>query len=52
MPKVRKAMLSFLYATRNLILFYISVKCHQNILKDIRVTERTRNQFKKQNKGR
>ena len=31
MPKVRKAELSFLYATRRLILFYISTKYHQNI---------------------
>ena len=40
MPKVRKTKLSFLYATRHLILFYISNKYHQNILKDVRVTER------------
>ena len=31
MPKVRKAELSFLYATRRLILFSISIKYHQNI---------------------
>ena len=31
MPKVRKAELSFLYATRRLVLFYISTKYHKNI---------------------
>ena len=41
-PKVRKAELSFLYATRRLVLFYISTKYHQNIPRDIQVTERTR----------
>ena len=30
MPKVRKAELSFLYTTHNLVLFYISAKYHQN----------------------
>ena len=29
MPKVRKAELSFLYATRRLVLFYISNKYHK-----------------------
>ena len=52
MPKVRKAELSFLYATRRLILFYITAKYHQNIPKGIPVIEQTRNQFKNQNKGR
>ena len=51
MPKVRKAELSFLYATRHLVLFYISTKYHQNIPKGIRVTELTRNQFKNKTKG-
>ena len=41
-PKVRKPELSILYATRHLILIYISTKYHQNIPKGIRVTERTR----------
>ena len=36
MPKVKKAELSFLHATHRLILFYISTKYHQNILKGIR----------------
>ena len=45
MPKVRKAELSFLYATRRLIQVYISTTYHQNIPKGIRVTEQTRNQF-------
>ena len=45
MPKVRKAELSFLYATHLLVLFYISAKYYRNILKGIRVTERTRNLF-------
>ena len=40
-PKVRKPELSFLYATCHLVLFYISTKYHQNILKGICVTERT-----------
>ena len=34
-PKVRKAELSFLYATRLLVLFYISTKYHKNIPKDL-----------------
>ena len=51
MPNVRKAELLFLYATRRLILFYISTKYHQNIPKCIRVTERTRNPFKNKTKG-
>ena len=29
-PKVRKSELSFLYATRYLVLFYISTKYHKN----------------------
>ena len=41
-PKVRKAELSSLYATHCLVLFYISTKYHQNILKGIQVTEQTR----------
>ena len=41
--KVRKAELSFLYATRPLVLFYISAKYHQNIPKNIPVTEQRRN---------
>ena len=45
MPKVRKAELSFLYATRSLVLFYSSAKYHQNIPKGILVTERTQNLF-------
>ena len=45
MPKVRKAELSFLYATCCLILFYISTKYHRNIQKGILVTERTQNLF-------
>ena len=45
MPKERKADLSFLYVTCHLVLFYISTKYHQNILKGIRVTERTKNLF-------
>ena len=40
-PKVRKAELSFLHATCCLVLFYISTKYHQNILKGIQVTEQT-----------
>ena len=45
MPKVRKAELSFLYATCRLVLFYISAKYHQNIPKGIQITERTQNLF-------
>ena len=45
MPKVRKAELSFLCATRCLVLFYISAMDHQNIPKGIPVTEQTRNPF-------
>ena len=41
----RKAELSFLCATRHLILFYISTKYHRNIPKGIQVTELTRNQW-------
>ena len=44
-PKVRKAEFSFLYATRHLVLFYISAKYHHNIPKGILVTEQTRNLF-------
>ena len=52
MPKVRKAELSFFYATRHLILFYISTKYHQNISPEgIWVTEQTRNQCQKNTKG-
>ena len=43
-PKVRKPMLSFLYETRRLVLFYIFTKYHKNILKVIWLTERTENQ--------
>ena len=35
--------LSFLLATRRLVLLYISIKYHQNIMKGIQVTELTRN---------
>ena len=53
LPKVKKkAELLFFYATRHLILFFISTKYHQNILKGSRVTQLTLNQFQKQNKGR
>ena len=55
MPKVRKAELSFLYATCRLVLFYISTKYHKNIPKGLWLTERTRNQWiitVKYNKGR
>ena len=45
MTKVRKPELSFLYATPYLIVFYISTKYHQNILKGIPVTEQTRNLY-------
>ena len=45
MPKVRKAELSFLYATCRLVLFYIFAKYHRNIPKGIPVTERTGNLF-------
>ena len=41
-PKVRKPELSLLYATRHLILTYISTKYYQNIPKRIQVTEWTR----------
>ena len=41
-PKGKKARLSILYATRHLVLFYISIKYHQNIPKGIQVSERTR----------
>ena len=44
-PKVSKAELSFLYATRRLVLFCISTKDHQHILKGILVTTRTQNLF-------
>ena len=40
--------LSFLLATHCLILFYISTNYHQNIVKVIQVTERTRNQIQTQ----
>ena len=43
--KERKAELSFLYATRCLVLFYISAKYHRTIPKGIPVTEQTRNLF-------
>ena len=44
-PKVGKPELSFLYMTRRLVLFYISTKYHQNILKSIQVTEQTPNLY-------
>ena len=34
-PKARKLELSFLYATRHLVLFYISTKYHKNIPKGL-----------------
>ena len=45
MPQARKAEVSFLYSMRCLVLFYISIKYNQNILKRIPVTEPTRNLF-------
>ena len=42
--KSKKGM-SFLYATRRFVIFYISTKYHQNIPKSIQITERTRNPF-------
>ena len=39
--KVCKLELSFLYATHLHNLIYITVKCHYNIPKGIKVTERT-----------
>ena len=45
MLKVRKAESSFLYATRRLVLFYISAKYHRNIPKGNHVTELTQNLF-------
>ena len=47
-PKLRKPELSLLYATRHLVLFYISTTCHQNMPKGIPVTEQTRNQIQTQ----
>ena len=47
-PKVRKPELSFLYAKRHLVLFYISNKYYQNIPKGIRVSGQTRNQIQTQ----
>ena len=43
--KVRKAELSFFKGTRRRVLFYSSIRYHQNILKGIQVTEQTRNLF-------
>ena len=34
-PKVRKPELSFLYATRPLVMFYMSIKYHKNISKGL-----------------
>ena len=54
-PKVRKPELSFLYATRHLVLFYISTKYHKNIPKCLWLTEGTQYQWiitVKYNKGR
>ena len=42
MAEVRKAELSFLYTAHHLVLFYISIRYHQNILKGIRVIVQTR----------
>ena len=39
--KVIKRELSFLYATHCHVLFYITMKFHQNILNGIQVIERT-----------
>ena len=44
--------LSFLYATRHLVLFYICTKYHQNIPKGIRVTEQRQEIKFKHKKGR
>ena len=41
-PKVRQPELSILYVTYHLVLIYISTKYHQNIPKDIQVTEPTK----------
>ena len=49
---VRKAELSFLYATSRLVLFYISAKYHRNIPKGIPVTEQTRNLFQTKQRER
>ena len=51
MPKVRKTELSFLYATRCLVLFYIFAKYHGNNPKGIRVTELDRKSFSNKTKG-
>ena len=47
-PTPTQTELSLLYATHHLVLFYISTKYHQNIPKDIPVTERSRNQIQTQ----
>ena len=44
--KARVVILVFL--THGLILFYVSTKYHQNIVKGILVTERTRNEIQTQ----
>ena len=44
-PKISKAELSFLYATRRLVLFYISLMYHRNISKGIPITEQKINLF-------
>ena len=43
-PKLRKEV-SFLYATRRLVLYYMSTKYHKNIPKSLWLTERTRSQW-------
>ena len=49
MPKVRKTESSFFYMTRHLILFFISIKYHQNIPKVVEL--QSGHEFKNKTKG-
>ena len=51
MPKVRKAELTFLYATHSLILFHISTKYHQNIPRLFGLQSGQEINFKNKTKG-
>ena len=51
MPKVRKAELTFLYATHPLILFYISTKYNQNIQRVLELQSGHEINFKTKQRG-
>ena len=49
--KLYKTRVTFLFSARHLIMLYISLKFHENILKGFQVIERTRNDHLQISKG-